>query len=224
MKKIMFNDRYCLTAAVLEGRKTQTRRIIKELAELLPYSFTLFEFGTDDKGKAALSAEFETNEFVNIYPKYQYGEIVAVAQAYGSDDVLKYLRQLQDIKENSIEEGYMIGNLMSYKGWSNKMFVKPELMPHQIRIENIRYERLQDISEADVYAEGFRNVSVNNGWGNYANHWETSLVYYDRLGNTKNICSREPLEAFSFLIDKINGVGTWESNPWVFVYDFKLIR
>jgi hypothetical protein len=49
------------------------------------------------------------------------------------------------------------------------------------------------------------------------------LVYYDNKGLTKQIRSREPKEAFSFLIDKVSGNGTWESNPWVFVYTFELI-
>lgn len=33
-----------------------------------------------------------------------------------------------------------------------------------------------------------------------------------------------PREAYAALIDKISGKGTWESNPWVIVYDFELIK
>ena len=35
---------------------------------------------------------------------------------------------------------------------------------------------------------------------------------------------RTPQEAFAILIDKINGKGTWESNPYVWVYDFELVK
>lgn len=214
----MFNDRYGLTAAVLEGRKTQTRRIIKELEGKPPYSFTLSEFGTDDKGKAVISAEFEPNEFVEIYPKYQIGEIVAVAQSY------------ETIAKEDFTEGFTFDyadwviNCRNEKGWKNKMFVRADLMPHHIKITGVKVERLQDISDEDVYKEGFRHEFINNNWGNSAYHEEAILTYYDKKGLTKQIRGREPKEAFSFLIDKVSGIGTWKSNPWVFVYEFKLIK
>ena len=110
------------------------------------------------------------------------------------------------------------------KGFKNKMFVKAEFMTNRIRIKDIRIERLQDISEEDVYREGFRKEAINNGWGNAAWHWEAMLTYMDNLGRYKDIRSGKPKEAFSFLIDKISGNGTWEDNPWVFVYEFELIK
>ena len=58
MKKIMFNDRYGLTKAVLEGRKTMTRRIVK--------------------GGIPLGNWEETEK----YAHYKVGEVVAIAQAY----------------------------------------------------------------------------------------------------------------------------------------------
>jgi hypothetical protein len=214
MKKIMFNDRYGLTAAVLEGRKTQTRRIIKELQGKPPYSFTLSDFGVSDKGKAVISAEFEAGEFVDIYPKYQFGEVVAVAQPYGNDDVCKYQRQLLNVKDNSKEEGYMIGLMMSSKGWGNKMFAKAYFMPHQIQIENIRYERLQDISDEDCMAEGVLERRIQP--------FNEVIIKYQVPFTT--IYKDTPREAYAALIDKVSGKETWESNPWVFVYDFKLIK
>ena len=199
MQKIMFNDRYGLTAAVLEGRKTQTRRIIKELKGKPPYSFTLSEFGVDDKGKAVISAEFEPNEFVDIYPKYQIDDIVAVAMAYKGF--------YGDFKEPLRTE------LVDSAGFFNKMFVKPDLMPHQIRIEKIRYERLQDISDEDCIAEGVFK------WGDPFR--EGRVEDFGFVGATQHYLT--PKEAYAALIDKVSGKGTWQSNPWVFVYDFKHI-
>lgn len=126
MQKIMFNDRYGLTDAVIEGRKTMTRRII------IPQP----DFLSDNFGWA------KRNNGDVILPKYGVDEVVAVAQSYeaaGFDP------------EYSIE-----GMLYAKKhaGWRNKMFVSAKYMPHQIRITGIRCERLQDISDEDCMKEG----------------------------------------------------------------------
>ena len=39
-------------------------------------------------------------------------------------------------------------------GWSNTMFTKADLMPHHIRITDIKIERLQNISDEDCFKEG----------------------------------------------------------------------
>ena len=77
MQKIMFSDRFGLTQAVLEGRKTMTRRIIPELAGKT--NVRLSEFGIDDSGKVYIT---ELNSGIDIYPKYQVGEVVAIARSY----------------------------------------------------------------------------------------------------------------------------------------------
>ena len=198
MKKIIFDDRYGLTDAVLRGRKTMTRRIIKDHDDPTVFAGSLLCID-----KAA----------------YKIGEEVAVAQSYRS------------IHEDMMNGDYGDGIYDAFRwavvddkpGWNNKMFTLPMLMPHRIRITNINVERLQDISEEDVYREGFEKQSVNNGWGNAAWHWEAMLTYMDRLGLYKDIRSRNPQEAFSVLIDKVSGTGTWDKNPWVFAYEFELI-
>jgi len=204
MKKMMFNDKYGLTQAVLEGRKTMTRRIVPDGTPLGNWSET--------ENKA----------------RFKVGEIVAVAQSYGT-----ILDELEDPRNFSCMEHWesKSGDRAKYAemamyspGGNNKMFVLAEEMPHQIRITNVRVERLQDISDGDVYKEGFSKEAVNNGWGNYAYHYEAMLVYYDKLGRSKEIRSRTPRDAYADLIDKVSGKGTWASNPWVFVYEFELVK
>jgi hypothetical protein len=201
MKKIMFNDKYGLTAAVLNGKKTMTRRSVP--AKLLQkYGHNKF----NDRSKDLI---FDA--------QFSIGEVVAVAQRYSDIADDKFF-------VNEIAADELTVNAMKYEhGWNNKQGVKACYMPHRIRITDIKIERLQDISEEDVYKEGFTHEFVNNNWGNSAYHEETMLVYYDNKGLTKQIRSREPKEAFSFLIDKVSGNGTWERNPWVFVYTFELI-
>lgn len=204
MKKIMFNDRYGLTKAVLEGRKTMTRKSISEdvweRADVYRHKYYEDTLGLLPAKKALIE-----------FSQFKVGEVVAVAQRY--KDIRDIIGDIQDGK-----------SIKSMAGWNNKMFVSADLMLHQIRITNIRIERLQDISEEDAYKEGFEKETVNNGWGNYAHHWEAMLVYYDSNGRTREIRSPYPREAFAALIDKVSGKGTWERNPWVFVYEFELVK
>lgn len=190
MKKIMLNDNYCLTDAVLRGQKIMTRRIERGL-ELL--SETNHEF---DGNKVIL--HFEASEVpVIIRPRYKVGEIVAVAQRYS------------DCGSASFDEWEKQSDWFQ-KGFSNKMFVKPELLPHQIQITNIKLERLQDISDEDCQREGIRKFGEEFG-------------FYD---NKKN-CTRlfgTSRSAFKCLIDRVSGKGTWASNPYVFAYEFKLVK
>lgn len=130
---------------------------------------------------------------------YCKGDIVAIAQRYSeltdeliyeSDDILK-------VKQFAFE-----------KGWRNKMFVKAELMPHHIRITDVKVEHLQDITEEDCIKEGIG--CTHGGYG---------VVFYINY----NVFAETPHEAFASLIDKISGKGTWERNPLVYVYEFELI-
>ena len=95
-------------------------------------------------------------------------------------------------------------------GYKNKMFVKADLMPHHIRITDIKVERLQDISDEDVLREGV---------------WQMGELFYvsKAVGETPEVAFPTAREAFWYLIDKVSGKGTWESNPFVVAYSFKLI-
>lgn len=194
MQKIMFNDRYGLTQAVLDGRKTQTRRICYQ-GTFKRFCSCGFCLEGADRGKLYIN---DGNEVV-AKSKFKIGEEVAIAQRYiDLDD--KFYRLL------GIYKGGM-------KGYRNKMFVKADLMPHRIRITNIRVERLQDISEEDCIAEGIQDIVGKT-------YPETHL-YRIKKGDT---CYGTPRKPYSKLIDKISGKGTWDRNPLVFVYDFELVK
>lgn len=191
MQKIMFNDKYGLTQAVLEGRKTQTRRIA------YTGNATIIDCGICVEPKNFGRATLFRGIDEIAHSRYNIGEEVAVAQAYCM---------------LIVDRGYSDKEILEIacsKGWVNKMYVKSDLMPHRIRITDIRAERLQEISDEDCFAEG---VVQQHGEG--ANGEIYSYIPYEKpLYST-------PREAYAALIDKISGKGTWKSNPYVFVYDF----
>ena len=200
MKKMMFNDRYGLTQAVISGRKTVTRRIIDPQGkyEELRWWQPCIEF------EECMYGYTENEGWEVIEPRYNVGEIVAVAQRYDS-----FLHPNNGV----IEHDYQTTALAS-KGWDNKMFVKADLMPHRIQITDIRIERLQDISD-DYFKEGITLLaSADDGriqWGYADEH----LRYY---------MFDSPREAFASLIDKVSGKGTWDRNPFVWRIEFVLVK
>ena len=186
----MFNDKFLLTQAVLDGRKTQTRRKCREQV-----------WGHSD----IISARNGIFHFE--IPKYKIGEIIAVAQSY---------RDCGGVNEDGVPIWEIISQEVggTNAGWDNKMFVRGDLMPHKIRITNVRIQRLQDISDEDCLKEGIQKMLTGCEYYQYS--------FYD---NDKGLWNnyKTPREAFAHLINKVSKKGTWESNPYVFVYDFELV-
>lgn len=204
MKKIMFNDKLGLTQAVLKGRKTQTRRIVPQ-SVIEKYSMLEDPTIIDDA-------------------RYDVGEIVAVAQSYSS-----IVDELEDCNnatcaghyEKNTEKASDYILLMEHPGFNNKMFVDPSLMPHQIRITNVRIQRLQDISDDDCLREGITDIGAGGSLRySFTENIKQTTGYIIAFSN--NFATAK--EAFARLINEVSGKGTWNSNPYVWVYDFELVK
>ena len=221
MNKIRFNDRFNLTKLVLEGKKTQTRRIEIDCN----IRFYLYNYeGSYPKIEDNKICIYSDDGYLLAYKKtrYKIGEEVAIAQSY------KELGYDADALDRSPKDWRVIrGTLGESKGWNNKMFVRAEACKHRIRITNIKVERLQDISDEDCLKEGITEVS-----GEFEAHTVLQDGYYgERIRVIKRYYGIEyyelgesPREAYGTLIDKISGKGTWKSNPWVLAYEFELIK
>ncbi|MCR4872391.1 MAG: hypothetical protein K5885_02480 [Bacteroidales bacterium] len=201
MKKRMFNDKFKLTDMVIQRRKTMTSDILPELGAETKL------VGTNDKGEFEfrIGSNYET---VAIKPKFKVGEVVAVAQSYET-----VYNNTSLIRVNLRE--YMFNKYAGTTPWNNKMYVRPDLMPHQIRIEKVICERLQEISDEDCIKEGILKQPFNDFpedmYLPYQNCKEEEVKYTPRY-------------AFAELINKIFGKDTWEKNPYRIGYEFTLIK
>lgn len=190
----MFNDQYGLTEAVLDGRKTQTRRIAYEK----PFKhIRSCGFITEGKDKGKLSIN-DGNEIV-AKSTYKIGEVVAVAQRYCDipmDSSIKII-------------------LCKHPGWNNKMFVTAKTMPHQIKIVNIRVQHLQDISTDDCMKEGIICSHIDG---------ISDAFSYDATNDSKRKkwWYDSPIVAYWMLCNKLHLI--WNFNTLVFVYDFELVK
>lgn len=205
MRKIMFDDKFGLTEAVLNREKTMTRRVIKgdyvKIAHLKHEGTFIGKIASGDS-------------VIPPQPAYNVGEEIAIAQNYKS-----IYEELEEKKGNSKANEWWcnlyerIGDPTKHAGYRNKMFVRADLMPHRIRITKTKLERLQDISEEECLKEGVEK-------------WIDCYIVTGIMENQgkNNVCFDTPREAFAALIDRISGKGTWESNPWVFAYEFELLH
>ena len=232
MKKIMFNDRYGLTKAVLDGTKTMTRRVIPELLNVEDPDIS--EWGLTDGGKAMITLYEGGRPTTDIFPMYQPGEVVAVAQSYKA---LGYTKKWveQHIRPNP-NANWNDPFEKKYPGWNNKMFTHSELEKvRKIEITDIKVERLRDISVKDCYEEGI----VYAKWRQWPKPDSREYIDHDvyTLGIYKEgildpwapddpdaWIAKDPQTAFHVLIRKMMGIKKWESNPYVFAYTFELVK
>lgn len=185
----MFNDKYCLTQAVLNGTKTMTRRVLRDNVPLGNWE-----------------------ETINYLP-YKVGEVIAIAQPY--KDIIERLPMYSD----AILDEVGMPRKEFKAGWTNKLFVKADLLPNHIRITDVKVERLQDISDDDILREGIYPQR-------FFNKVEYVFATKRKMNNTPVRWQEifpTPREAFAALIDKISGKGTWDFNPWVVAYSFELV-
>lgn len=212
MKKIMFSDKFCLTQAVLAGQKTMTRRIEKPTEMVDGYTMedvvTIFHEYSSLLNAHSFSLCDNEKKIGVLNPRYQVGEVIAIAQPY--KDIIERLPMYSD----AILDEVGIPRKEYKAGWTNKMFVKAGLMLHHIRITNVKVERLQDISDDDIMREGV--------WQFYD---QKSLFYVSKsIGYAPDVAFLSAREAFAYLIDMVSGKGAWESNPIVVAYSFELIK
>lgn len=217
MKKIMFNERYGLQTAVLDRLKNNTRRIIPQsgIAKAMEYRFEYYEATFDVLTEKEALEQYYLVEKIGKLP-YKVGEVVAIAQSYAS--IADFYQNpinascAEHYEQNLIESGWYCCE--EHPGFRNKLFVAADRMIHHICITDVKIEQLSEISDADCLREGVLS----------SDKYAMPYGIPDRKApNGVFFYYSSPREAFAALINRISGKGTWESNPWVFAYEFELV-
>lgn len=207
MKGIIFTESNL--HLTVQGIKTQTRRIIKPQPE---ENLVLAEEGNYDNCDVSYTNKFTKVDWIDdscnfFRPRYKVGETVYLKEPYiitGQTYEYEYLH------ENKTD----IACIKRNGGYKNKLFMPERAARYFIKITGVRAERLQDIGDADCIKEGISQGVCSGGA-----FWGVKLT-----DGTYTSYSDSPREAYKMLIEKINGSGTWENNPWVWVYDYELTK
>ena len=215
MKKIMFNEQYGLLSAVLERRKTMTRRAVVHPKHFRGHDDVVLEYRRRPGADFCFDCvvlDADDHELGQLPLPYEVGDVVAIAQSYESLVDKLYHGQEENFA-NRVLKAHGKKKIGKVAGWRNKMFVRADLMPHQIRITDLWFERLQAISDDDCLKEGVEK-------------WIDCYIVSGIMENQgkNNVCFDTPREAFAALIDRISGKGTWHNNPWVIAYTFELVK
>lgn len=229
-----------MVRAILEGRKAQTRRVMKVQPPgdgYIASRLTDSTFAGDRKNIGRLhwikmhDSELRIVDAGETYFDCPYGQIgdrLWVRETWGNvahqiddnGDLRKWNPDRPATKVNEIKfgSGYYSGHII-YRadgefewcndyGEQNSCWHRSIHMPRAasritLEVTNIRIERLKDISEEDAKAEGCdysqTNAAISVGW------------------------FEKPVSAFRRLWESINGVESWDLNPWVWVIEFKRV-
>jgi hypothetical protein len=160
-----------MVLAIIEGRKTQTRRVIQRPYEVPDFGRLRCPYGMVD-------------------------HVLWVRETWGYRK--EQVRQVGASEDDLVYRYKADGDYISDEKWHSPRFMPRSASRLRLRIEEVRVQRVQDISEEDSAAEGCDGQ--DGGFDSARAEFES-------------------------LWDRINGkLAPWDSNPWVWVLRFKVIK
>lgn len=213
MDSIMFKAP--MVRAILDGRKTQTRRIVKlDGGWKVHPNYEGVKWPVRKDGDRLIRMKF---------PYGKPGDRLWVRETWqpvefdnGCIGVVYHATPSTDDGLNAIH-WYNVGEdeMLKWQLRSGRRF--PSIhMPRwasriTIEVTDVRVERLNDINEEDAIAEGIFEFG------------SLGLFGHDKNGTPGPMVGASAVEAYYHLWETINGKGSWDANPWVWVIGFKKI-
>lgn len=205
---------------LMEGKKTQTRRIMKPWFGKKHPTLNLKEHGDsninysgrfDDPGSwgypyaedGAADIAIGDSYWANMFCPYgSVGDLIWVRENFcknemGGDPAVFYAA-----------DGYKKFPSLRKLKWKPSIHMPRHSSRLTLEITAVRVERLQGISTQDAAAEGLRMCSNGYWW-----HSEPESQFWAAMN---------PIQAYEFLWGDIHGYESWQANPWVWVLDFKV--
>lgn len=193
-----------MVRAILDGRKTQTRRIMKCQPERIPEK--------SEMGQPGFWIPF------NAAQTMVRNEEMAWACPYGGKGDHLWVRETFCFKYDWNTDAPAKPEAFYYRAddephdtthikWVPSIHMPRRASRITLEITNVKVERLNDISEDDAIEEGI-----------YSWH-DSGEELYKHYGKGHGVIS--PKKSFETLWESINGSGSWEKNPWVWVIEFR---
>lgn len=197
-----------MVRAILDGRKTVTRRPVKGLS-------TSFAVTTAADESPLNGVCWKVGGPIIRCPYGKPGDRLYVRETCFIND---YREAGVPVDERaSCEIHYRADGNPDFEGEEELIRWRPSIhMPRWacrilLEITDVRVERLQDISEEQALEEGVRL---------YTDHAELGDWYH--VDGIKTY-SASPRKSFELLWSSINGADSWKANPWVWIVEFKRV-
>lgn len=189
-----------MVRAILEGKKTQTRRVVKPQSAIL----------TDEMARSFGVQPPPQQNMPVIHCRYGGpGERLWVRETWGLFQERPQFGVFYraDADSPNYEEENGIAR------WRPSIHMPRKYSRIELEIVSVRVERLQDITEADAIAEGIERIPNVGpmrafGWRDYSG----GIGFFD------------PVQSYRSLWESINGPDSWAANPWVWGIEFKRIK
>lgn len=201
-----------MVRAILEGRKTQTRRVLK-----MPPGFDFTGCEGDDRGDPAnWGAEDENGRWwaladgdaVDLVLPCRYGQPgdrLWVRETWGPRaDGFVYRATEECSDPMAVPNDGRWRPSIHMPRWARRLVLE---------ITDVRVERLQAISDADIYAEG----AITEEWL----EWREDVA---SIGKPEGSTTERERDVWQRLWSSINGQASWDANPWVWVVSFRRIE
>jgi hypothetical protein len=204
-----------MVRAILDGRKTMTRRVVKVDK---PDEWEAENNCRDSEYGANIPCyirrKVSTEERGIYYPHYDVGDKLYVRETWkcvkydSTDGDLSYGVEFKDgtrkyFEFDDNERFHQFGKFAFKDGWQSSMFMPKEAARIWLEVTDVRVERLQEIKSLDIDAEGTNTDGLNTGM-------ECRYAFECLWNSTVN---KQDLPLYG-----------WDANPWVWVYEFKRLE
>ncbi|MBK7885494.1 MAG: hypothetical protein IPJ81_18145 [Chitinophagaceae bacterium] len=208
-----------MVQAILAGRKTMTRRIVKPQPTINEIGNVNFSF--KKHGGINVPIEDLNKPFIGILDDCPYGQL---------GDVL-WVRETwcyMDASPNNCAYKEDFGSEPVSWNWKPSIYMSKEVCRLFLKVKSIKVERLQDITEEDAIAEGVQDASCTDHTTCPSSLCKDGCSAKGTYYNYPTDFDGEPcysaVESFEQLWQSINGEKSWDANPWVWVIKFERIE
>lgn len=215
IKPEFFN--YDMTRAILEGRKTATRRLVKQKGYKIQGLFSSAPLKEYGYVFSALNLRTEKEERITLYPRHLPGDIIYVRENFS------FASKLSDICDNDgpiYMSDFSPSDLAELKDknfkWKPSIHMPKECARLFLCVKTVSAERLRDITEEGAASEGISAYDLGNLVTGYASSL-FSNVFYDTATDAFASLWNSMIEPTSY------PVYGWLANPMVWAYEFEVI-
>ena len=214
-----------MVQAINNGTKSKTRRLVKHKHKIEDVTQVVRCLENEsDWGKFILTDEFGEDFLIESPAKI--GDVIWLRETFCYVQLEHAHVLLEGVKDRTqfvykanVHPDWMefAKEMYKYK-WKPSLFMPKSACRTFLEVVNVEVEQLQDISEQDAVSEGINYVGSDLGFGTvkYKGH------YFENYGEVGYRFLKQ-IDSFKSLWISINGKESWDSNPWVWVYTFKII-